>query len=257
MQLTNNTILITGGSAGIGLALAEEFIRLGNKIIITGRDTAKLEKAKKKLGDVVTIQCDAGNADSISKMAAQVKASHPNLNVLINNAGIFSYKNLANPSKNIEHLTQEIDINLNGPIRTTSALIGVLRKNKGVIMNVSSGLAFVPLMCAPIYCATKAGLHSYTIALRQQLEKSGVEVIELMPPAVRTELTADLPTDGKDFKLISTDQLMKETFAALKAGKTEICPGQASQLRMMSRLAPGFINAQLAKGSTKLVPAPE
>jgi len=113
----------------------------------------------------------------------------------------------------------------------------------------------VPLQVGPIYCATKAALHSYTIALRQQLKDQGVEVIELMPPAVRTELTADLPEDG-DFKMITTEQLVTETFKGLRAGREEIRPGQANQLYWMSRIAPGFINAQLAKGSKDLVPPP-
>ena len=256
MNLTGNTILITGGSAGIGLALAEEFVRLGNKVIITGRDAAKLGVAKKKLGALDAIQCDAGDAASVSAMAAKIRSDHPSVNVLINNAGIFKYKNLKSPSKNIEQLTHEIEVNLSGPIRTTSALVDLIVKNKGTIINVSSGLAFVPLMCAPIYSATKAGLHSYTVSLRQQLQSSGVEVIELAPPAVKTELTADMPQDG-DIKIISTDLLVKETFAALRAGKLEICPGDAVKLRFMSRLAPGFINAQLAKGSAKLLPSPE
>jgi NAD(P)-dependent dehydrogenase (short-subunit alcohol dehydrogenase family) len=109
---------------------------------------------------------------------------------------------------------------------------------------------------SPIYCATKAALHSYTLALRQQLKDHGVEVIELMPPAVHTDLTADLPDDG-DFKIITTEQLMAETFKGLRAGREEIRPGQANQLYWMSRIAPGFINAQLEKGSKALVPPPE
>ena len=121
---------------------------------------------------------------------------------------------------------------------------------------MSSGLAFVPIQLSPIYCATKAALHSYTIALRQQLKDLGVEVIELMPPAVRTDLTADLPDDG-DFKIITTEQLMKETFKGLRSGREEIRPGQANQLHWMSRIAPAFINAQLEKGSKALVPPPE
>ncbi|MGB5366861.1 MAG: SDR family NAD(P)-dependent oxidoreductase, partial [Polyangiales bacterium] len=113
--------------------------------------------------------------------------------------------------------------------------------------------AFVPLQLSPIYCATKAALHSYTISLRQQLKDEGVEVIELMPPAVRTDLTAGMPEDG-DFKVLTTAQLMEETLKGLRAGRIEIRPGQANQLYWVSRIAPGFINAQLEKGSKSMVP---
>jgi len=256
MKLKGNTILITGGSAGIGLALAEEFIKLGNRVIVTGRSQARLESAKKKNPDLETYQSDVADPQAIQTTAEEIVQKFPDLNVLINNAGIFLFKNLTSQAADLTKLTQEVDINVAGPIRTTSAYIDTIKKNKGSIINVSSGLAFVPLMCAPIYCATKAALHSYTIALRQQLADTGVEVIELMPPAVKTDLTADLPEDG-DFKIISLKELMKGTFAGLRAGKLEIRPGQANQLRFMSRVAPGFIQGQLAKGSKSLVPPPE
>jgi uncharacterized oxidoreductase len=150
-------------------------------------------------------------------------------------------------------LTTEMDINLGGVVRMTSAFIDILTINKGTLINVSSGLAFVPLSSAPIYCATKAAVHSYTQSLRFQLEESGVEVIELMPPAVKTALSADLPEGGL-VALITTDKLLKQTFAALKKGKLEIRPGQAKILALMRRVAPDFINGQLWKASKELVP---
>jgi uncharacterized oxidoreductase len=139
-------------------------------------------------------------------------------------------------------------------IRATSAFIDIITANKGTLINVSSALAFVPLPSAPIYCATKAAVHSYTQSLRFQLEETGVEVIDLMPPAVKTDLNAELhEEDG--ITLMTTDQLIKESFAALKAGKLEIRPGQSNQLAFMRRLAPNFINKQLWKASRKLVPS--
>src|SRR6185437_5171753 len=146
----------------------------------------------------------------------------------------------------------EVNINLSGVIRMTSAFIDILTVNKGTVINVSSALAFVPLPSAPIYCAAKAAVHSYTQSLRFQLEGTGVEVIEVMPPAVKTDLTADLPEGS--LKLITTDDLVKQSFAALKAGVQEIRPGQAKQLAFLRRLAPDFINGQLWKASKKLVP---
>ena len=129
----------------------------------------------------------------------------------------------------------------------------LLRKIKGTVINVSSGLAFVPMMSAPIYCATKAFIHSYTTTLRYQLVEFGVEVIELAPPAVKTKLTEDIPKDV-DFKMLTTEQLVESTIAGIKSGKTLILPGQSAQLRFMSRLAPKFIENQLAKGTKSMVP---
>lgn len=255
MKLTGNTILITGGSSGIGLALATRFVELGNEVIITGRNQAKLDAAKEALPAITAVQCDAADPAAILALAASLQESHPKLNVLINNAGIFLYKNLTGPTTDLTDLTRDLDINVAGPIRTTSAFIKTLTANNGTLINVSSGLAFVPLQCAPIYCATKAALHSYTLGLRQQLEGK-LEVIELMPPAVKTALTSDLPDDGT-FAMLTCDELMEATFKGLKAGALEIRPGQANQLHWMSRIAPGFINGQLAKGSASLVPPPE
>ncbi len=256
MKLNGNTILITGGSAGIGLALAKEFVALGNRVLVTGRSAGRLEAARAEVPELETIQSDAADPAAVKQLAEQVAERCPAMNVLVNNAGVFIARNLTSPTKDLVALTSELDINLAGPIRTTSVLIDRLKANRGTIINVSSGLAFVPLQLSPIYCATKAALHSYTISLRQQLKDQGVEVIELMPPAVKTALTEDLPEDG-DFKIITTEQLMKETFKGLRAGKHEIRPGQANQLHWMSRIAPGFINAQLEKGSKAMVPPPE
>ncbi len=253
MKLEGNTILLTGGSAGIGLALAKEFVALGNEVIITGRNAEKLEAARTAVPSLETIQSDAADPEAVRALTADVKERFPAMNVLINNAGVFVPRNHTAPTDDLVGLTAELDINLAGPIRMVSVFIDQLKANRGSIINVSSGLAFVPLQLGPIYCATKAALHSYTISLRQQLKGQGVEVIELMPPAVRTELTAGMPEDG-DFKMLTTEQLMTETFKGLRAGREEIRPGQANQLYWMSRIAPGFINAQLEKGSKSLVP---
>ena len=251
MKLTGNTILITGGSGGIGLAFAKKFVELGNEVIITGRQQDKLDAALKETPKLQAIKSDAGDAKAVAELAQNLKTKFPALNVLFNNAGIMVYKNLASP-EDLGKLTSEIDINLSGPIRMVSALIEQLKANKGTIINVSSGLAFVPLQAAPIYCATKAAMHSYTISLRQQLAEHSVEVIELMPPAVKTDLAVIPEESGA--KIITTDVLVEATMKALEKGKPEIRPGQANQLRFMSRVAPNFIAGQLAKGSKSLIP---
>jgi len=182
-----------------------------------------------------------------------VKAEFPKLDVLMNNAGIFLNKNLKAPASDLGGLMLEMNINVGGVIGMTSAFIDILTANKGTLINVSSAVAFVPLPSAPIYSATKAAIHSYTQSLRFQLEETGVEVIELMPPVVKTELAADI-TEGDGFTVITTDELVKQSFASLKTGAVEIRPGQAKQLAFMRRLAPDFINRQLWKASKKLVP---
>jgi uncharacterized oxidoreductase len=240
MKLTGRTILVTGGSAGIGLAFALKFLELGNEVIVTGRRQALLDQVKAKYPKLHTIQSDVADPVQIAALAARVKS------------GILLYKNLKSPAADLTGLMAEMNVNVGGVIGTTSALIDVLTGNKGTVINVSSGLAFVPLPAAPIYSATKAAIHSYTQSLRFQLEETGVEVIELMPPAVKTDMTTELAEGGGT--VISTDELVKQSFALLKTGTIEIRPGQSKQLAFMRRLAPNFINRQLWKASKKLVP---
>ena len=254
MKLTGRTILITGGSAGIGLAFALKFLELGNEVIVTGRRQSALEQVKASYPNLHTIQSDVADPRQIALLAKRVKAAHPKLDVLMNNAGIMLHKNLRVPAPDLEGLMAEVNINLGGVIRMTSAFIDVLTANKGTIINVSSALAFVPLPSAPIYCATKSAVHAYTQSLRFQLEETGIEVIDLMPPAVRTELSAEIQQE-EGIALISTDELIRQSFAGFRAGKLEIRPGQSNLLALMRRLAPDFINRRLWKASRKLVPA--
>jgi uncharacterized oxidoreductase len=254
MKLTGRTILITGGSAGIGLAFALKFLELGNTVIVTGRRQTALDEVKAKYPNLHTIQGDVAEPEQIAALAARVKAEFPKLDVLMNNAGIMLHKNLKVPASDLDGLMAEVNINLGGVIRMTSAFIDILTTNKGTVINVSSALAFVPLPSAPIYCATKSAVHSYTQSLRFQLEETGVEVIDLMPPGVKTELTTEL-AEGESIDLMTTDELINQSFAGFKAGKLEIRPGQSNQLAFMRRLAPNFIGKQLWKASRNLVPA--
>jgi uncharacterized oxidoreductase len=253
MNLKGRTILITGGSAGIGLAFALKFAELGNEVIVTGRRQAVLDGVKAKYPMLHTLQSDVSDPVQIAALTARVKSDFPKLDVLMNNAGVMLHKNLKAPAADPAGLMTEININVGGVVGMTSAFIDILTANKGTLINVSSALAFVPLPSAPIYSASKAAIHSYTQSLRFQLQETGVQVIELMPPAVKTDLTADL-AEGS-LKLITTDELVKQSFAALKAGALEIRPGQAKLLALMRRLAPEFINGRLWKASKTLVPA--
>jgi uncharacterized oxidoreductase len=253
MRLTGRTILITGGSAGIGLAFARKFLELGNEVIVTGRRQAQLDAVKAQHSKLHTIQSDVADPAQIAVLAARLKGDFPKLDVLMNNAGVGVAKNLKASVDDLAGLMSEMEINVGGVIRMTSALIDLLTANQGTVINVSSALAFVPVPAMPIYSATKAAVHSYTQSLRFQLEDTGVEVIDLMPPAVRTDMTSEFDEAG--ISSITTDELVKQTIAALRAGKQEIRPGQSNLLAFMRRLAPSFINRQLWKASKALVPA--
>jgi len=253
MKLTGRTILVTGGSAGIGLAFALKFLELGNEVIVTGRRQSALDELKRLHPKLQTIQSDVADPAQIAALARRMKAEYPKLDVLMNNAGIMLHKNLSVPATNLEGLMTEMNVNVGGVIRTTSAFIDILAANNGTVINVSSALAFVPMPSAPVYCAAKAAVHSYTQSLRFQLEGTGVEVIELMPPAVNTELSADL-ANGDGFTLLTTAELVKQSFASLKRGALEVRPGQAKLLALMRRLAPDYINRQLWKASKRLLP---
>ncbi|MBD3747532.1 MAG: SDR family oxidoreductase [Sphingopyxis terrae] len=188
MKTTGNTILITGGGSGIGLALAQRWHDAGNVVIVTGRNSAKLDAAIEGRANMHAMPLDVTDADAIAAFAADVVQRFPDLNVLVNNAGVMMYEAL-DGERNVSDAEATVVTNLLGPIRLTDALIDhLVARGNGAIVNVTSGLAFVPLPKAPTYSATKAALHSYTQALRVQLA-GRVDVIELAPPAVRTELT--------------------------------------------------------------------
>ncbi len=249
MNLNGNTILITGGSSGIGFEMAKAFLAAKNKVIITGRNKAKLEKAKQQLGDVKTIQSDVSKPDSIRELYEQVAKEFPALNILINNAGVMSTINLQDHNLSAEELTKEFDINVKGTIWMNDAFLPLLKKNKtAATVTVSSGLAFVPLPITPVYCATKAALHSYTLSLRAQYKNTAVKVFELAPPATETELLAGFNDDDMEGVSAMPVQALVDSFLkGFSKDKYEICPGQASQLKFMSRFFPSFILKQLSK----------
>ncbi|WP_185984173.1 SDR family oxidoreductase [Aureimonas mangrovi] len=188
MKLSGNTILVTGGGSGIGEQLAHRFHDLGNTVIIAGRRQEALDKAAAGRERIHTMTLDVESAQAIEDFAARLIAEHPELNVVINNAGIMRYEN-AEARRDLKDAEETITTNLLGPIRLTNALVDQLSgRPDSVIVNVSSGLGFVPLVFTPTYSATKAAIHSYTVSLRELL-RGKVEVIELAPPAVQTGLT--------------------------------------------------------------------
>ncbi len=241
MKLTGCTILITGGSSGIGLELATQLQQRGNTVIVTGRNPATLEAARAALPGLHTIQSDVADPAAIDSLYQHVTTEHPALNVLINNAGIMRKINLfeADPAD----VTQEITINLTGAIRMTARFIPHLTtRRQAAIVNVSSGLAFLPTPVSPVYCAAKAGLHSFTQSLRVQMKDTRVQVVELAPPLTDTPLTSVFdPAEYKGVPVMSPARLARRAIAGIEAGRTEIRPGLSNVLKLMSRIAPEFM----------------
>jgi uncharacterized oxidoreductase len=189
MKISGNTILITGGGSGIGQGLAAALHEAGNTVIISGRRTAALEETAKTYPGMQYESLDVDSAHDIAGFAARVSKKYPDLNVLINNAGIMRPEDVTAANYTPETAEAIITTNLCGPIRMIAALLPHLQKQKSAtIINVTSGLAFVPLAFTPTYSATKAALHSYTQSLRYQLRKTAIDVLELAPPAVATDL---------------------------------------------------------------------
>jgi uncharacterized oxidoreductase len=232
MNTTNNTILITGGGSGIGRGLAEAFHRLGNQVIIAGRGQKTLDQTTAANPGIKSLTVDASDPKSIQSFAAQLTKDYPSLNVLINNAGMMRPENLLETPNDLSDAETTIATNLLGPIRLTAALLPLLQKQpRATIMNVSSGLAFVPLTMTPTYCATKAAIHSYTQSLRYQLQSTKVEVIELIPPYVATTLMGD--QQAKDPNAMPLNEFISEVMDILHSqpdGK-EICVKRVYPLR--------------------------
>ena len=188
MNISGNTILVTGGGSGIGAALAHRFHDLGNTVIVAGRRRDALDRTIAGHANMHAVVLDIDGSEALTAFAKRIVADHPRLNVLINNAGVMRFEAL-DRSRDLADAEATITTNLLGPIRLTNALVEHLsRQPDAALVNVSSGLAFVPLTAAPTYSATKAALHSYTVALRKVLAGK-VEVVELVPPAVQTDLT--------------------------------------------------------------------
>ncbi len=189
MQTTGNTILITGGGSGIGQALAVAFHKLGNQVIIAGRRKDALDATTAANPGMTSMVLDVEDPSAIREFARQVTGKFPALNVLINNAGIMRVEDIQKSTEDVSDAEATVVTNLLGPIRLTAAFLPHLKAQaRAAIVNVTSGLAFVPLVSTPTYSATKAALHSYTQSLRHQLQGTSVQVIELVPPAVQTDL---------------------------------------------------------------------
>jgi uncharacterized oxidoreductase len=218
MKLSNNKILITGGASGIGLGLTERFIQEGNTVIICGRREVVLQEVAGKLSSVITKVCDLSvEADRI-ELYNWVVENHSDLNVLVNNAGIQNWMSVSD-SNFYQKANDEITTNVLAPIHLTTLFTNL--KSLKTIINVTSGLAFVPLAKVPVYCATKAFMRSFTLSLRRMLKSTGIEVIEMIPPALNTDLGGKGIHDGQP----PVADFVDAVFQQMKEGKTELTFG--------------------------------
>lgn len=253
MDLRDNTVLITGGSGGIGLELARRLTELGNTVIITGRTQARLEVARQVIPSLRTIQSDAADPEAIERLYVDVIREFPLLNVVVNNAGIMRKINVRRFDGSLKDATSEIDIDLSGPIRVVMKFLPhLLMQPNSAIVNVSSGLAFVPFAISPVYSAAKAGIHAFTRALRVQLRNTNVKVFELAPPGVDTPLNDVFKDDLGGAKLMDVAALGAAAVGGLRNDRFEIRPGLANVLKIMSRVAPDLILRELGKSAERM-----
>jgi uncharacterized oxidoreductase len=229
MQMTGNTILITGGGTGLGRGWAEALHALGNKVIIAGRRAEVLEQVAAANPGMATAMLDVADAADITRFAEAIVRDHPALDVVIHNAGIMQVEDLLAEPFSLESAEAMITINLLGPLRLNAALLPHLREQpRATVATVSSGLAFVPLAVTPTYSATKAAIHNYTLSLREQLKDTNIEVIEIAPPGVATDL---MPGHAEDPRSMPLDEYIVETIALLGEGKQEVCVERVKFMR--------------------------
>ncbi|MBP7555310.1 MAG: SDR family oxidoreductase [Chitinophagaceae bacterium] len=244
MNIAGNTILITGGSSGIGLSLAQKLLESGNKVIITGRDKNKLAAIQQKNPGLHICAGDLAGNNGIGELVEHIRQKHPDLNVLINNAGVqFNYTFITE-----QELTGKIDYeilsNLAAPIKLTNQLLSLLlTQRNAAIVNVSSALCLAPKKSAAVYCATKAGIHSYSKALRFQLEGTPVKVFEVIPPLVDTPMT-----DGRGKAKMSSDEVAVHIIRSLSADRYEAYIGKSKLLRLINRIMPSLAERIMKNG---------
>jgi len=241
MELGSNTVLVTGGASGIGLALAERFLRAGSTVIVCGRREEKLREAKDKHPELHTRVCDVADESQRVALAEWAVRAFPRLNVLVNNAGIQLRVALSEPGQ-WERVREEIVINFEAPVHLSTLFIPHLRRQKhAAIVNITSGLSFAPMARVPVYCATKAALHSFTLSLRHQLADTPIEVIEIIPPAVDTDLGGPgLHTFG-----VKVEDFLDAVLPRIEKGEREVAFGFAEQSSHASRAELDQLSARL------------
>jgi len=228
MRMSENTVLITGGATGIGYSMAKYFHTRGNTIIICGRREDRLAQAAKELQGIHTFKCDVANPDDRIALFKHVSKNFPQMNILINNAGIQRDIDLTKGLDELDAGDNEMRINFEAPVYLSGLFTSLLSNNvNATIINVSSGLAFMVERASrcPVYCATKAGLHAFSIAQRIQLEPLGIRVVEIIPPMVESELNMEGRKKRGMVKspfMMTSDDYVEKTFAKMEQGVDEI-----------------------------------
>jgi uncharacterized oxidoreductase len=242
MELKNSTVLITGGTSGIGLEFVKQLTGQGANIIVTGRNLDALNETKKKFPKIQIFQSDVSKPKDIEQLYTQVTQQFPGLNIIMNNAGIMRLIDLQDTTKDLEDITREIDSNLSGTIRMVHQFLPhLLTKKSAAIINVSSAIAFMGYSFAPIYSASKSGAHVYSQVLRLQLKPTNVTVFEVIPPGVTTNLQNDWIVKPNPKQMMKVDTMVSYAIKGILKNKLEIKPGLTGIVKAMSRIAPKFI----------------
>ena len=244
MKLSDNTVLITGGGSGIGLALAKAFAQRGNTVIVCGRNAQKLEAVHKENPAIVVVPCDIARDLDQQHLVETVTQKYPNLNVLINNAGIQHNYDFSDAQDHTGLIDDEININFLAQVKLTDRFLPILAlRPHAAIVNVTSALALAPKQSAPVYCATKAALHTFTKALRYQLEHTPIKVFEIIPALVDTDMTT-----GRGTGKISPEALAEEALRGLESEKYEIRIGKTKLLFALHRFLPSVAERMIRNG---------
>jgi uncharacterized oxidoreductase len=239
MDLKNSTILITGGTSGIGLELVKQLTQQGSTIIVTGRKQEALNETKRRFPQVHLFQSDVSDPQDIKRLYKEVTQQFPDLNMIVNNAGEMRLLDVQDASKDLENITREIDTNLTGTIRMVHQFLPhLMMRPSAAIVNVSSAIAFMPYSTAPVYSASKAGVHAYSQALRLQLSKTSVKVFELVPPGVNTNLQNDWVLPPNPSQMMDVDKLVGVAIKGLLNDTPEIKPLLVGVIKFLSRLLP-------------------
>ena len=247
MKLSGHTVLVTGGSAGIGLALARQFYQRDNRVIICGRNLERLTHAKEEMSEIETIQCDLAKDGELRDLAATIEKKFPDLSILVNNAGVqLNYQFIqAEREQVLKDIDWETQINFNAIVKLITLCLPLLRQqSESAIINVSSGLALTPKASAPVYCATKAAVHIFSKSLRYQMEDDlpNVAVFEAILPLVDTEMT-----EGRGQGKISPQQVAEEIMKALRKNHYEIKVGKVKLLVWINRVLPWLAESILRR----------